>query len=92
MMMSNTYTMDFKVRIHMHTNNVDKAVGDVIEQLLAGCNDHNLSPEIQLMNTKEGIWYLFPVGDSTDEWVLDDLSNPLYVWTTIKANAGSEVE
>ena len=83
--MSNTYTMDFKVRIHMHTNNVDKAVGDVIEQLLAGCNDHGLSPEIQLMNTKEGIWYLFPVGDSTDEWVLDDLSNNFYKWVTVKA-------
>jgi len=83
--MSNTYTMDFKVRIHMHTNNVDKAVGDIIEQLLAGCNDHNLSPEIQWMNTKEGIWYLFPVGDSTDEWVLDDLSDHFYKWVTVKA-------
>ena len=83
--MSNTYTMDFKVRIHMHTNNVDKAVGDIVEQLLAGCDDQGLSPEIELINSKEGIWYLFPVGDSTDEWVLKDLSDSNHVWKTIKA-------
>ena len=83
--MSNTYTMDFKVRVHLHTDDVDKSVGHIIEQLLSGCDDHGLSPEIKLINVKEGIWYLFPVGDSTDEWVLDDLSNPFYKWVTVKA-------
>jgi hypothetical protein len=90
MMMSKTYTMDFKVRIHMRTDNVDKSVDHIIEQLLSGCDDHSLSPEIKLINLKEGCWYLFPVGDSTDEWVLDDLSDPFHVWTTVKATSGSE--
>lgn len=88
--MSKTYTMDFKVRVYLHTDDVDKSVGNIIEQLLSGCDDHGLSPEIKLINVKEGIWYLFPVGDSTDEWILDDLSDPFHVWTTVKANAGSE--
>lgn len=85
--MMKNYTIDIKVRFHVNTNDHLRTIDELIEGVLTGSQSTGISPELELLGYEEGSWYLFPVGDSTDEFIKRDLAPNNYISELRSSNA-----